>query len=340
MRRLRLLAILLVAASALGIAACTDDPTVPTPLPPPSGGGGETGTLSGTVVGYFDRAPLSGATVIHGSSAAVTNAAGEFTLNAVPTTGAVGVVVNAPGHVYRRVVYNMTPNRTGVTIDVIRDTAPFDFTFYRAWVRDLAQSQTLAATKPWTVDPSFYFKTVLGDTGEPVPDAVIDRIVGIFSNAVVALSGGRRKIDRVERNPSTREQLDGWVNVTFVQNLGGALGRSSVGGNSGTINLVYGALLQSTPLNNPYDCEFYLYSIADHEITHTMGFYHTFDTIADAFSGPGCTGTTYPERTRIHSAIMYSRPFGNTDPDIDPASSAQLTAPEPGFQPVVECFRQ
>jgi len=340
MKRLRLLACLLATAGTLGVAACTDDPTVPSPLPPPSGGGGETGTLSGTVVGYFDSLPIAGATVLHGTSAAVTNASGEFTLNGVATSGAVGVVVNAPGHVYRRVVYDMTPNRTGVKIDVIRDAPPFDMLFYRAWVRDILQSQTLQTTKPWTVDPSFYFRTVLDDTGDVVPDDVIDRIVGLFTNAVSTLSGGRRKVDRVERGASPREQLDGWVNVTFVQNLGGALGRSSVGGNSGTMAFVYAPLLLSTPQNNPYNCELYLYSIADHEITHTMGFYHTFDIVGDSFSGPGCTGIGYPERTRIHSAIMYARPFGNSDPDIDPASSAQLTAPESGYRPVVECFRQ
>jgi len=340
MRRLRLLAILLVAAGTLGVTACTDDPTVPSPLPPPSGGGGETGTLSGTVTGYFDQAPIGGATVIHGSSAAVTNASGEFTLNGVATSGAVGVVVNAPGHVYRRVVYDMTPNRTGVKIDVIRDAPPFDLLFYRAWARDIIESQSLLTTKPWTVDPSFYFKTVLDDTGDVVPDETIDRLVGIFRNSVAELSGGRRKIDRIERGVSPREPLDGWVNVTFAQNLGGPLGRSTVGGNSATMALVYAPLLQSTPQNNPYNCELYLYSIADHEVTHTMGFYHTFNVVEDSFSGAGCTGTGRPERTRVHSAIMYARPFGNADPDVDPASSAQLTAPGSAYRPVVECFRQ
>ncbi len=337
MTRLRLLVVLL---ATLGVASCTDDPTVPSPLPPPSGNPGETGTLSGTVVGSLNPSPVQGATVLHGTSAAVTNAAGEFTLNNVATSGAVGVVVNAPGYVYRRVVYDMTPNRAGVKIDVIRDAPPFEINFYRAWVRDFIESTSLQSTRPWTVDPSFYFKTLLDDTGTAVPDDVIDRLVGIFANSVAELSGGRRKIDRVERGTSAREPLDGWVNVTFAQNLSGALGRSSVGGNSATIALVYAPLLQSTPQNNPYNCELYLYSVADHEITHTMGFWHTFDVVGDSFSGPGCTGTGRPERTRLHSSIMYSRPFGNTDPDIDPASSAQLVAPGSGRPPVVECFRQ
>jgi hypothetical protein len=70
-----------------------------------------------------------------------------------------------------------------------------------------------------------------------------------------------------------------------------------------------------------------------------MGFWHTFDVVADSFSGPGCTGTGRPERTRIHSAIMYSRPFGNTDPDVDPVTALQSTAPGAAPSRVVACFR-
>jgi hypothetical protein len=331
---------LVVAIAASAAIACSNDTTIPSPLPPGGGGSGETTSLSGTVVGHLDQAPVAGATLIHGASAAVTNAQGQFTLNGVSSSGAAGVVVNASGHVFRRVVYNMTPNRAGVEIDVIRDAPPFDLNFYRAWVRDSLQSTSLQATRPWTVDPNFYFKTLLDDVDESVPDETIDRLVGIFANSIAELSGGRRKIGTVERGTSPREVLDGWVNVTFARNLFGSLGRSTVGGNSATMALLYAPLLISTPQNNPYDCEFYMYSIADHEITHTMGYWHTFDTIGDSFSGPGCTGTGRPERTRLHSAIMYTRPFGNTDPDVDPASSAQLRAPGPADRRVVECFRQ
>ncbi len=329
-----------VALTLTATLACSNDTTVPSPLPPSGGGSGDTGSLSGTAVRHLDGSPLAGATVLHGNSAAITDAQGRFTLNGVPTSGAVGVVVNAPGHVFRRVVYQMTPNRSGVTIDVIRDAPPFDLFFYRQWVRDSLQSTSLQATKPWTVDPKFYFKTLLQDLNETVPDATIDRLVGIFANSVAELSGGRRKIGTVERGSAAREPMDGWVNVTFARNLGGFLGSSSVGGNMGTIALVYAPLLQSTPQNNPFGCESPLYSVADHEVTHTMGYWHTLDTVADSFSGSGCTGTGRPERTRLHSAVMYSRPTGNTDPDVDPASAAQSRAPAgSGPLTVVSCFR-
>lgn len=329
----------IVLAFVVTAAACSSDATIPSPVPPP-GGSGDTTSLSGTVIGHLDSAPIAGATLVNGTVSALTSSAGLFTLNGVASSGTIGVTVNAPGHVFRRAVFAMTPNRSGVTIDLIRQAPPFDIEFYRMWARDSLQSTSLQATKPWTKNPNFYFKTLLDDVDEIVPDDVIDRIAGVFANAIVELSGGRRQIGVVERGTEARDAADGWVRVTFARALGGVLGRSTVGGDSGTMALLYAPLLQSTPQNNPFNCDFYLYGIADHEITHTMGFYHTFDTIGDSFSGPGCTGTGRPERTRIHSSIMYARPPGNTDPDIDPPSAAQSTAPGPAARREIACFRQ
>ena len=323
----------------VGLTACSSDSTIPSPTPP-TGGANGTGTLSGQVVESISGAPLASVTVVSGGSAAVTDANGQFTLNGVATSGPIGVVVNPTGYVFRRVVFDMTPNRSGVKIDVIRDADPFNLLFYRAWVRDFLESTSLQPTRPWTVDPNFYFKTLLEDSDDIVPDATIDRLVGIFANSIVELSGGRRRIGAVERGTTTREPADGWVNVTFAINLGGSLGRSSIGGNMGTMAFVYAPALLSNSQNNPYGCEFYLYSVADHEITHTMGFWHTIDVIGDSFSGAGCTGTGRPSHTRLHSAVMYSRPFGNTDPDVDPVNALQAVAPGPGSQPVIACFRQ
>jgi hypothetical protein len=328
-----------VAAVLLTAAACSNDATIPSPLPPPAGSGDRT-SLSGAVVGHLDPVPVQGATLVNGTVSAITNSSGQFTLNGVAASGAVGVTINAPGHVFRRVVFDMSPNRSGVTIDLIRSAPPFDIEFYRMWVRDSFQGTSLQPTRPWTMDPNFYFKTALDDVDEIVPDDVIDRLVSVMANSIQELSGGRRRIGTVERGVDAREAVDGWVRVTFARNLGGVLGRSSVGGNTGTIALLYAPLLVSTPQNNPFGCDFYLDGIADHEVTHTMGFYHTLDTIGDSFSGPGCTGTGRPERTRVHSAIMYSRPSGNTDPDVDPPSALTFRAPGLAARPEIACFRQ
>lgn len=328
-------------------AGCSSGSDVPNPVAPGGGGSGGgigsgDGTLSGTVVRQLDGSPVGGATIIAGSAiAATTDAQGNFFLNGVVTSGPLGVVVNAPGHVFRRVALSMTPNRTGVVIRAIRDQAPFNLDFYRMWVRDSLEGQTLQITRPWTQNPNFYFQTELLDIdGEIVPDDVIDRLAGIFAASIPELSGGRRQIATVERGTEPREVIDGWVNVVFARNLGGSLGRSTIGGNSGTMSFVYAPNLLSTPTNNPFNCEFPLYSVADHEITHTMGYWHTIDVFVDSFSGPGCTGAGRPEHIRLHSDIMYSRPPGNMDPDVDPPSALQSTAPGPGSGPVVACFRQ
>ena len=148
-----------------------------------------------------------------------------------------------------------------------------------------------------------------------------------------------RAIDRLDEDRRQAIVLR-FVHELSTSEMAGVLGRSTIGGNSGTISLLYSPLLVSNPQNNPFGCDFYMYGIAVHEITHTLGFYHTLDLINDSFSGPGCTGTGRPERTRFHSSIMYSRPAGNTDPDVDPASGAQLVAPGPFPGREIACFRQ
>jgi hypothetical protein len=79
-------------------------------------------------------------------------------------------------------------------------------------------------------------------------------------------------------------------------------------------------------------------SLADHEITHTMGYWHTQNVIVDSFSGEGCPGSPRPDYIRFHSSVMYSRPVGNKDPDLDPAPATAVQAPESGRRVVVSCF--
>ena len=67
-----------------------------------------------------------------------------------------------------------------------------------------------------------------------------------------------------------------------------------------------------------------------------MGFWHTDNSLVDEFSGTGCPGTGRPGYTLYHANVVYSRPVGNIDPDVDPVSSAQQLAPR-GSRPIVRC---
>jgi hypothetical protein len=299
------------------------------------------GTISGIIVSHLGGDPVRGVTVSMGGSFAITNAAGEFTLTNTPTAGVGNIIASTAGFVLRGISVSLAAQRTGIRIDMIREAEPFLLQFYRAWSRDLFGSVEMQTLKSWTKNPNFYFKTTLEDEPDVVPPDVIARIVSIFTASIPDLSGGTRSIGVVETGMETRDAQDGWVNVTFHRvPPGGALGSTTVGGDSGRMVLFYAPELLSTPQNNPWGCDTVLEAIVDHEITHVMGYFHTLDIVGDTFSGPGCSGGGRPAHVQFHSAITYSRPRGNRDPDIDPTTVVQMQAPLAGLRPMVFCFRR
>jgi hypothetical protein len=314
---------------AIGVWACTDQTfTIPTPPDVPTNG-----SLSGVVVENGTTTPVAGAQVRVGGTAVVTDAEGRFTLADIPSSGDGALTVSAPGYVLRSQMYALAEARSGVLVDLIPERPPFSLLFYRFFVRDGFESGQLQRTLPWTVDPSFYVMTTVENSTFEVDPAVIAAIEANFRASVPALSGGRRQVAAFETGPGPRPETEGWVNVIFSLDLQGAFGRSTVGGNRGTMWLRWN--LTSNAQNNTFECSSPEVFIADHEITHSMGFWHTPDLLNDTFSGPGCPGGPRPEHTALHANIMYSRPRGNRDPDIDPQELINATAP--GVRPVVSC---
>ena len=326
----RIVRIAAVAAClASGMLACTEQTfLIPTPPNVP-----RDGSIAGSVVEFGSSAPVAGAALIMGGSATVTDAQGRFTLTGIPSTGEGAITVSAPGFVFRGQMFSLASARTGILLDLISQRPPFSLDFYRFFVRDGFEGSVLQRTAPWSKNPSFHVTTVVENTTIPVDPAVIAAIEVNFRKSVPELSGGRLQVEAFETGPAPRPAEDGWVNVIFSNDLQGALGRATVGGDSGTIWLRPG--LQSTGVTNTNNCSTPEVFIADHEITHTMGFWHTPDLIADTTSGIGCPGAPRPAHTVLHAGIMYSRPRGNRDPDIDPTEILHATAP--GRAPVVIC---
>ena len=318
---MRSLVIALVASATIACGG-TENPFTP-PTNPSDG----SGTVSGTLLSYGDRTPLSGASVVIGQTIATTDAQGKFALPNLPGSGAGIITANAPGYVFRGFGVSLSQVPPNLTIDILRDTPPFSLQFYRFWARNGYESPELQATKPWTRSPSFYVRMVVvgPTTTTRVDPAVVDRIRDLFEKSVPELSGGRFRVAAFETGDAERPAEEGWVNLTFYSQLGSAFGTSTVGGNSGTMSIRYGIV--SNPTTNPTNCMTPEVSIADHEITHTMGFWHTPDIFGDTFSGPGCPGAPRPDYIRYHSAVMYSRPVGNRDPDVDPVPATGVQAP-------------
>ena len=320
-----------------GAAACrgSSDFTIPGA---PTSDIARNGTISGTVVAYGTGAPVAGATVLLAGQAVVTNAAGRYTLTEVPGSGVGAVTVSGPQFLFRTMMFQLAASRSDVNLDVLLDAPPFSAQFYRYFVRNGFEQTGLVATNPWTMNPSFYVRTIIAGSDPPlrIDPAVVAHLEANFRRSVPELSGGRFQVAAFESGETVRPPTEGWVNVSIVVEIpGGAFGRASVGGNQGVMELRWFG--PPGLVNNFLNCFSTELFTADHEITHTMGFWHTPNSDFDTFSGEGCAGAPRPDHVRYHAGVMYSRPRGNRDPDIDPSNLVHVQAS--GAGPVVVCHR-
>lgn len=325
-----------------GVAACAGPaPTQPAGVPSTPAALVGPLTVSGRVVTLLDREPVAGATVRFiraGEVAAVTDGAGAFVVSGL-TAGRVQYSIVAPGLVTHWSALDLADSRQDVELDVIPDRAPFDLPFYRMFVRRVLD-QPPAATNPWTTAPSFYLRTVTEESGAAVPPSVVEGIRRVFTHSVPELTAGRFDVAAFEVGTESRLQRDGWVNVTFHDDLPDRLGDSLAGGPFGRVRIVYDPAADSRVAATGGPCGSQTVRVAEHEIVHTMGFYHTDRTFED-FQTVDCRGAGRPARVLHHARVMYARPRLNRDEDANPEFFLALGQRAPGAAPpdVVSCSR-
>lgn len=301
--------VVLLVVSLSGSTCGGHAPAAPSLPPAPKLSGSY--TLSGTVVANQEREPIAGAVLQltgitdPGQTTVTTDARGGFALQ-VPGS-IIRLFMSAPGYLNRGSRISVSGSHSDVILDLIRASPPFSLEFYRQIARNGYEESFLQPLRPWTIAPSFYIRTVTEDTGEAIPSPIINGVKRVLVNAVPELTGGRLSVASLETGIDSRSSQDGWVLVTFARSLGGDGGRATVGGNSGNIWLLY----DPDDPTNPFNCESRTVAAADHEIVHTMGYYHTgppWGSLAFDFqSGQGCPGVGRPARTTYHAAVMYSR---------------------------------
>lgn len=331
----RLVTSAIVASALIVTVTCGGGGNAGDPLFGPSGLS-RNGSISGTVVRYGDQTPIPGVALLLAGISSTTDAQGRFTINGVPDSGSGAITAQPAGYIFRASPFALSTQRTGVVLDLIQDASPFSLPFYRSLVRNGYESTQLQPTKPWTVSPNFYVKTTVEGSTAVLSDELLENLRTLFANSIPELTGGRLQMGAFESGATVRAPEPGWVLVTFYSQLS-VFGQSTVGGNSGS--MVMRHFLSSNANTNPNNCYSPEIYVADHEITHVMGYYHTPDVLVDSFSGTGCPGSGRPAHTRYHAALMYSRPSGNTDPDVDPPTAIKGQAPAgfTGRQPEVSC---
>lgn len=213
--------------------------------------------------------------------------------------------------------------RTGVTLDVIRNRAPFSLEFYRQFVRGTYDpAGALYAVLRWMEAPRFYVKTV-DQNGRPIEPEVLAVVREALPRAVSEYSAGRLSVAVLDTGTEPRPAAVGWINVDIRRepNERQTCGFANIGANPGSITLnddvcscgsnkIPGALVL-------------------HEVGHAMGFFHVPDrnSVMYPFLPGNCPSGTLSAAEKYHAAIAYSRPRGNTDPDNDPSSRQFITAP-------------
>lgn len=320
-------------AIALTLSACggggsTPAPAAPTPAPPvvpPT----NTWSIAGQVVGTLTRQAVSGASITPGWSlaAVTTDGDGNYSLGDVanPPSTPYPLSISGAGLIAHDVwITWQRGTRSGVTLDVIRNAAPFSMTFYQQLVRGTYDQP--GAPWPvlrWMTAPSFYVKTV-DQNGRPIEPEVLAKIYDALSRAVPGWSGGKFGAI-VETGTASRPPATGWIIVDISRdpNERRTCGFALVGGNPGSITLnddVCSCGSNKIPG-----------AVTLHEVGHAMGFFHVDDrkSVMYPFAAGDCPPGALSAAEAYHASIAYSRPRGNTDPDHDPSSGAAFTVGAP-----------
>lgn len=309
-----------------GKAPAAPTPPVAPPAPAPPTVPANTWSLAGSVLDTAGQQPLSGIEIAPSwdLGAVLTAADGTYALGAAqnPPTTPYKLSVSGAGVVTRELwVTWQRGARSNVTLDAIRNAPPFSMEFYRQFVRGTYdQPDAPWAVLRWTVPPRFYIKTV-DQAGRPIEPEVLAVIRDALFRATPAFTGGRLATAAVESGPEGRAEADGWLNIDILRdpNERRRCGFAYVGANPGTITL-FNDLCSCGSVKIPG-------AVVMHEVGHALGFFHVPDarSVMYPFAPGNCPPGDLSPSEKYHSAIAYSRPRGNVDPDNDPSSSRFLT---------------
>ena len=251
---------------------------------------------------------MAGATLNAGGVTARSGADGSFTLD-LPA-GAHRITVSGPGIVERTTTIR-APN-AALELDVIPAEGPWTLDFYREIARNGAGGGDLEPLIPWDSEPTFFIDArPEPTTGVEIPAETIEFVREAIRVTVRLLSGGRYRGERVEVTHEPPPDLTPgtvilrWNAAEVAEHAETANAFAyRVGGDANVV--VFRHLAETWAVH--------------HEIGHVMGLYHPLGGLRPShmwYSGE-LEPPHFTEWDIFHAQVMYSRPRGNTDVDVDP----------------------
>ena len=312
---------MLLFTAACGGGSSSDTSSTPTA---PSNNSSYRWSIAGSVVDTVGHQGIAGATVrpSWNQAAVSTSGDGGYLLgsNGTPPANPSKVTVSADGFVTREQWVSVQAQRTDVTLDMIRNSAPFSMDFYRQLARgSYDQEGAPYALLRWSQAPKFYLKTT-DQLDRSISTDVIATIRDAVVRAVPLWTGGQYAAI-IESGPDVRLSTPGWINILITSDPGERVtcGQSYIGRDPGEINLNINPVCSCGAVKIPG-------LVVVHEVGHALGFFHVSDSKSVMYPrAPGnCPLGDLSTDERYHAAIAYQRPRGNLEPDNDPSSGPSL----------------
>ena len=318
--------ILLVSAACGGSSSSSTSAT-PTSPTGPSTAPAYRWSVAGSVVDTVGRQGIAGATIKPSWNLAAVSSGGDggylLGSNSNPPNGSSKLTISADGFVTREEWLAVQANqRADVTLDLIRNSAPFSMDFYRQLARgSYDQEGAPYALLRWSQAPKFYLKTT-DQLNRSIASDVIATIRDAVIRAVPLWTGGQYSAF-IETGSNVRSDTPGWINILITTDPGERVtcGQSYIGRDPGEINLIINPVCSCGAIKIPG-------LVVVHEVGHALGFFHVSDSKSVMYpQAPGnCPLGDLSADERYHAAIAYQRPRGNFEPDNDPASGPSLRA--------------